>query len=359
MISEKSDYTGQRPHIMWIDLLRSFAICSVILVHVLDKTQSMNLDYMSGADLHTQICAFVLFTIGRLGVPVFLFITGYLLLDRQYDRKACVHFWKRNWLGLLATTEIWIVIYNVFLSWYNNTGFSGILLLKNMIFVEEVDMSHMWYMEMILGVYLFIPFVAVVLQKFGWKTFWLPMLFVLCYSYVVPTINVFLKACQKLEISSVLDLSFGGGIYGFMIILGYFSRKGMFKKISEKYLYLTAVAGLALTVMLQLFSYHHGYQWTLWYNCVFVLISAFCIFEIVSRKKKIPFQKLCRSLAKCSFGIYLVHFPLLMLIKRFYMVELVSPSLVISFFLTLTVSWLLVLLLGKIPGIGKILFFMK
>lgn len=359
MPSEKSDYVGQKPHIVWIDLLRSFAICSVILVHVLDKTQAMNLNYMSRADLHTQICAFILFTIGRLGVPVFLFITGYLLLDRDYNRETCVRFWKRNWLGLLVTTEIWIVIYDLFLAWYNGIGFSGITLMKNMLFVQTVDMSHIWYMEMILGMYIFIPFVAIVLQKFEWKTFRLPMLLVLCFSYIVPTIVVVLNAYQKAEINGLLDLSFGGGVYGFMIVLGYFSKKGVFKKISAKCLCLTGVVCFTLTVMLQLFSYHHDSRWNARYNCVFVLITAFCIFEIISRKKKIPFPNLCRSLAKCSFGIYLVHFPLLMLIKKFWKVELVSPSLVIAFFLTLIISWIIVLLLGKIPKLGKILFFVK
>ncbi len=357
MIKENENWGGRKPHILWIDLLRSFAICSVILVHVLDYTYAMNLDYMSGADLFTQVCAFTLFTVGRLGVPVFLFITGYLMLDRPYDRKACVRFWKKNWLGLLVTTEVWIVLYDLFLSWYNDTEFSGILLLADMIFVKELDMPHMWYMEMILGIYPFIPFVAMVLQKCDWKILRLPMLMLFLYFFGIPTANVVLKARQLPQVNSILDLSFSGGVYGFMLILGYFSKKGVFRKIRERYLYLTAVAGVALTVILQMFSYHHDVRWNAWYSCIFVPVTALCIFEIVSRKRRILAGNLWKSLAECSFGIYLVHYPLLMLIKKFWKVELIPSNLVIVFSLTLAASWGIVLLLGRIPGLGKLLFF--
>lgn len=356
---EKMKRIDRKSHIAWIDLARSFAICCVILVHTLDFTFSMNLDYMSGADLHTQICAFALHTIGRLGVPVFLFISGYLLLDREYDGKACKRFWKRNWTGLLITTEVWIVLYNIFLAWYNGKRFNKLELLENMLFVNGVDMPHMWYMPVIIGIYIFLPLISVVLQRFDWRIFRLPIVIVFCYLFVVPIVIVIMNSYKITPVNSALDLSFGGGVYGFIIILGYWSKRGVFRRISKKWLLLTSAIFFVLSIMLQLFSYHHGNQWNIWYSCGFLLITAVCLFELISRINKIYFARLWKGLAECSFGIYFVHYPLLMVIAKYFTLELASPLLAVVFLVVLLISWGIVWGLGKIPKLRRILFFMK
>ena len=127
----------------------------------------MNVSAMLTYSVQRQIFSISLFTIGRLGVPIFFFITGYLLLDRSYDEKNCVKFYKRNLIGLLITTEIWVIIYNCFNMWFKGSECDVFTLLKNMTFLKNTDMSHMWYMPVILGIYLLLPFVANALQNSG------------------------------------------------------------------------------------------------------------------------------------------------------------------------------------------------
>ena len=105
--------------IYWLDICRSIAIASVVLCHVVENVYPLTLDYMEKIDIYTKLFIFSMFTVGRLGVPLFLFITGYLLLkgEMQYGSEECLYFWKNKLVTLLGTTEIWIVIYNIFLWW--------------------------------------------------------------------------------------------------------------------------------------------------------------------------------------------------------------------------------------------------
>ena len=74
--------------ISWLDYARTFAILCVIVVHSTESIYPINADTMAMLPFVKKIIVISLFTFGRLGVPVFLFLTGYLLLDRTYDDKG-------------------------------------------------------------------------------------------------------------------------------------------------------------------------------------------------------------------------------------------------------------------------------
>ena len=73
--------------IKWVDLARSVAITCVVLCHAIEHTYQLTPQALTTMSDSSKLIALTGFSIGRLGVPLFLFITGYLLLDRQYDSK--------------------------------------------------------------------------------------------------------------------------------------------------------------------------------------------------------------------------------------------------------------------------------
>ena len=102
--------------------------------------------------IYSRIFNFASLFIGRIGVPFFLMITGYLLLDRTYDDERVRKFWQKNCKGLIIVTVIWAIIYAISLQFVAvksgqvNFGEAG-----------ELFFSHMWYMPMIIGMYLSMP----------------------------------------------------------------------------------------------------------------------------------------------------------------------------------------------------------
>ena len=78
----------QTDRILWLDNARAFAILAVIFVHATENIYTMNADHLTGENVISMVFAILGFTFGRLGVPLFLFLTGYLLLDRLEEKLA-------------------------------------------------------------------------------------------------------------------------------------------------------------------------------------------------------------------------------------------------------------------------------
>lgn len=124
----------EEKRIEWLDIVRGIAIMMVVMNHAAEGLYFYSNVPIMERSMLSQITGFSLFTIGRMGVPLFLFISGYLLLPREYDDERCFRFWKHNLLQLLLLTEMWIIFYNIFKSWFNQSSFSIVTLVKNMLF---------------------------------------------------------------------------------------------------------------------------------------------------------------------------------------------------------------------------------
>lgn len=95
----------------WLDVVRSVAIFCVVINHATESTYTLSMDGIGSSSIKIQILSLTLFTFGRLGVPIFLMISGYLLLDREWNQEKALNFWKKNWIGLFLSTEIWFIIF--------------------------------------------------------------------------------------------------------------------------------------------------------------------------------------------------------------------------------------------------------
>ena len=65
-----------------LDIARSFAIVAVILCHSVEYAYSVAMQDWKNLQGVDQIFRSLTFTIGRLGVPIFLLLTGFLLLNK-------------------------------------------------------------------------------------------------------------------------------------------------------------------------------------------------------------------------------------------------------------------------------------
>ena len=87
--------------------MRILAILFVIICHA---SETIIFNYQE----YNKLIFSLLHNIGRLGVPIFFMISGYLLFSKTYDNKKTKRFYTHNLLTLILCWEIWILIYNVF-----------------------------------------------------------------------------------------------------------------------------------------------------------------------------------------------------------------------------------------------------
>ena len=93
----------QKKREAWLDYARIFAILCVICCHAVENYYGAVVSGNERIDFVPWIVENTLFTIGRLGVPLFLAISGTLLLNREKDVFS---FYKKSVLPLIVTTEI-------------------------------------------------------------------------------------------------------------------------------------------------------------------------------------------------------------------------------------------------------------
>ncbi len=368
-----------KERILWLDYVRAFSIFLVVLTHSIEGVYALSTEAVMANSTISKIFLFSAFNLTRHGVPLFLMISGWLLLSRNFTLQpvtgtekaySCVDFWKKNLLRLVITIEIWIVIYNLYFIIMDEKTFDLIKLIRQMLFIDSLGLSHEWYIYAILGIYAFLPFVAFVLNHIKLKYLLFPVLLTVIVSFVLPSLSVFLDAhvdvwsMEKFgspAVYSRMNLYYSGGAYGIYLLCGYLTKKKVFAKIKSIFLILVSIVCFVMGTAFEWESYVLGKGYLIWYDFITLLPASVAIFELFSR---IQFQKnwftqMISSISKASFGIYLVHNLFLIYLFRYFKIDFKLPiNVSVYCVIAFLASWLVIVLISKIPKIGKYIAYM-
>lgn len=351
-----------KSRIQVIDYVRAAAICCVVLCHATEGIYDLKLEQINEISASSRVFCFVCFTIGRLGVPLFLMITGSLLLGRQYDKNSIRSFWRDKWFHLLVCTLFWFTVYDILIHFGKHVDIDIWQYSADLMFMHKVDLGHVWYLPMILGIYILIPFVSNVLMQFELRVFCFPILIFSFYSFAVPLIGVINQVIHPdLVISRQFSLGFSGGEYGLYLIYGYLVKKGIFKKVKSIHLLIISMVALGGTVALQIWSYRCGVGYNVWYDCLLLLIGSVCLYELGSRMHSTYGYSVVKCIADYSFPIYLTHIIIRGLFKsRIRALPIMLPiKVLVLWIICMVMSLLLSILISRIPKFGKYLLYMK
>lgn len=342
--------------IEWIDLVRAIAILTVLYIHATDGIYIIQSDATMNFGTYSRIFQFISLFIGRIGVPFFLMITGYLLLDRHYDDAKTQKFWKKNCKELIIITVLWAVIYAITLQFVSFNSAS-----INPVEGGNLLFSHMWYMPMIIGMYLSMPFVAAALKNFDTNVINSATIVFAVLAFIVPFISLLLDLEGIQGVNIQFSLGFSGGVYGIYIILGYLVKKDYFKKYSSAKLWILAIISFIICVLFQYYTYIRGYNFALWYEFPFILTGSFALFELCSRMEKVRGYKIIHVLSKYSFAVFLVHnifrIPLLPFASSLPFTEPVKS--LILWVLLIIISYTATIIIYRIPRFGKYILYMR
>ncbi|MEZ5012913.1 MAG: acyltransferase family protein [Chitinophagales bacterium] len=155
------------------DLVRFIATFIVVELHV--STPWLWRDQ----DMHSGFWITCLFfdTLGRMGVPIFLMISGALLLNKQESYSS---FFKKRFTRVFIPLVFWTIVYEIRIL-ANHHYLNGSIdwsqwrtLLKNPL--EGPVYDHLWFLYMIIGMYLVTPFLRKVIPVLGRKD----LIYLLC-----------------------------------------------------------------------------------------------------------------------------------------------------------------------------------
>ena len=141
-VLKSKDKMSSDKRILYLDIARTIAIILVVLCHATETIYRIDTSDWTMLSIQSRIIRTVYFTLGRLGVPLFLFISGRLLLSKKIESSSdCFKFYKKNLLPLVIAVEIWTIFYYVFSMLFYNNAFDFGELLKDMLFLKKSDIS--------------------------------------------------------------------------------------------------------------------------------------------------------------------------------------------------------------------------
>src|ERR1700743_565095 len=142
----------------WVDSLRAIAVIAVIGVHVVAPALSAKTNLQNTSTTGWWI-ANVYDSLFRFCVPIFVMITGALLLPQDIGLKA---FLKKRLNRILLPFIFWSLIYMAFnmALKIRDEGYSNAIVYFGSWVSTQIIQGpsiHLWYVYMIIGLYLFIP----------------------------------------------------------------------------------------------------------------------------------------------------------------------------------------------------------
>ena len=319
--------------IFWLDAARAIAIISVTFNHALSRSFAIYSGTYDEFQRMTAAGSFIkalLFIFSRLGVPLFLMITGALLMDRDYENPGTTErFMRHNWWPLLRITLLWLTImYGYFMlaksSYLRAEGIVSCLIhyVSTILFINPTTMGSMWYMPMILCVYLMIPIMSLALKKLGARYLAIPLGLVFLSAMVVPDISTLFNILgYKGELVLSLSYSYLFTYYILFVFAGYGISRGLLDGLGDVLVAALATASLLAMSAFQCWTYTTGSDYAVGYSETGIFLTAVFLFELIRRKAEQAAGPALRRhvmyLAEISFGIYFVHICIMHGLKLF------------------------------------------
>lgn len=328
----------------YIEFLRILAISAVILDHVAIVATSV---FKGSITINDSILYYSIINSSHFAVPVFIMVTGYLLLNPEKDININDIIKKYVFRMIVV-----LFTFGVFFAWLeiifdtNAINISQLFIsIYNVIIGNTWD--HMWYLYMLIGLYLITP----ILRKFTYNSTSNEIKYFLLLNLIFLSIFSQIKAFFNIDIAFFIPIT---SIYPFYYVLGYYIGNNNIK-ISKKVISTSIIICLIILVV----SAIKNIPYVADYHSLIVTILSASIFMLArdtSECCKKHYGNLLKLISRCSFGMYIIH---MFFINILYKLVKINPFnynsliLIILFIIVFVASLISSYILTKIPIIKK------
>ena len=337
-----------KKRILYLDIIKVLALFFVIFNHCDDILIS---SYMYIRIIHNS-----LFYLSKSAVPLFLMVSGALLMDKNDSISKLLKRIIRVLIPLIIITIIWTMIHA-----------------KNINILCMMDPYNvnyfpywLWYLQAIILVYILMPLIRKITLKYKkssieWRKFkTLIITLTTIFSIAFTIYNIIFKK-DMMIITNLLPMPILYFIYGYIISKEKISKKA--KNISIIALLFTLTIPTFIATKLMLLK--QSYFFLDYYRNIYTFIITTSLFIIIkyyfeNYNKKNKFTKIIAHLSNNSYGIYLLHvFVIEYLLNTSFMKELIEfnklEATFVLIILVVIILDIIVSILKHIPGIKKIL----
>lgn len=304
---------------LWLDIIKIFACFNVIINHV---AEPMMINHIATNTIDFYLCA-IHNALSRVAVPLFLMVTGFLLLEKDYSFKDS--------LKKIIRIIIPLVIFSLIINYKWGQSYS----IKNF-FKQPINEAY-WYLYILIGLYIMIPILQKIVKVLKQKDY--IYLFVICL--VIPGIVEYLNIFN-IEVSKHFTEVFFSPLIAYPMMGLYLKNLEKSKENKNIAWLLLICSSLIYASTFIMFYLKEGVVISAYKNGanVFVSlmsISSFYLFRYYFEGKKIKAANLITNISLTTFGIYLLHV--------LYTTKMINSSLILN---VLNVSPILAVLLAEL-----------
>lgn len=300
----------------YLDILRIMSTFAVLFTHVaINYWESVEIGQYSW-NIFT-----IYGSIGRWCIPIFVMISGTLLLRKEISVKK---IYSKYCLRMIISYMVWSLVYFLFAS-YTQTPAQQLQIIKQggigqLFTVCFTGYFHMWYIPMTIGLYICTPFFKQIVNNkkvmeyyivlSGIVAFVFPQIMAMVgdfgseglFSYL-RLIDTFISSCY-LNIASAFSCFF---------VLGYYLTNYELKRITRVILYILGIIGFVATIVLTYeASCKQGVCVQTYFantrlNLFVQSVAIFVLFKQMKITLPATVSKKLGGLSNLGFGVYLVH----------------------------------------------------
>jgi surface polysaccharide O-acyltransferase-like enzyme len=290
--------------LVYVKVVRSFALLGIIILHV-----AFPLIYLyNSIDYADWWIANNFYMMGKIGSPLFTMVSGLLLLNPGKDQPISLFFRKR-FFKVLWPFVAWSVIYLIWQIEIVGTRFTPQEIVR--LFVEGPVYYHLWFIQMILGLYLATPILRIYTRHANREN--------LTYFLVIWLVTVAIMPMTQrfFGIAVGIDVVVTTGYVGFFV-LGHYLREVTLTRRQVLPVLLIVVGALlftqfithALTVANE-GTFDNFFVANDSLNLIVVAVGLFLFFKSIDYTalfQRLPWlERIILGISSCSLGIYFVH----------------------------------------------------
>jgi len=331
---------------IWVDYLRVLATFAVVTIHVTAFAYS-------GFDkipIDDWWLANLLNGLSRFSVPMFVMISGYLILGKSITTKE---FYIKRGFRIIPALIFWSVFFVVFDFFFGDKTISASIRQLTKDFIINGDTYfHLWYLTMLICLMMFVPFINnYILGKQPSTKDYFYMIGVFALFMFLNQVSLIAKELFDINITWFKTFPW----YVAYLVAGYFIGNYQEKiNFSNKIAFVLLLSLLIISITLNYYSASHGIvkDWFVLSNTGIMnfTVTLLIFYLFVKNKKLFKSNKFISSIAAASFGIYLVHpvFITILINPIVNLVENLSVAILILLTATFALSFLVIAILRKV-----------
>lgn len=329
-----------KERIYYLDFVKALSIFMVVLMHCIDYSASVG-------SLEWNLCV-LMESITKFCIPVFVMTSGVFMLDRDKHISVKSVYFKYV-LKFVVAYIFWSGAYSLYSSGLLfNFNVSHIKTLINDFIVGHF---HLWYLWMLIGIYITLPFLRKIASDYNILKYFIIVVFL--SSSVIP----FIDAVTGKNFIAIVDnkLFVNINVYTSMLMIGYFIYKYPYKinKLGNRKFIIIGIICVVITALLtiatkDLETYFEDYM-------PLNIIYGACVLALMSRVFLPEKHKgIITAVSNNSFGIFLIHVFVIYMYDKLIVFTINSVlGSIVKAIIVFIISFGLSTVIKRIPVIGK------